>query len=215
VLDSGNLRVRRLTPAPSSNNNAAPVVAAIQPASANVGQTLDVPLGAADADGDAVTFSLPPNAPAFLSIVNANPAARTATLRLAPACSNIGTHSVQVQASDGQTTVTSASFNVTVADPLNSCGLIQDTPVITSITPPSGKRGQTVQITIDGSGFAPGADVTFTGGGITVSSVSLTSTRIVISAKISTIASITKRSVTVKNPNSLSVTVNQAFQIVF
>jgi sugar lactone lactonase YvrE len=100
VGDAGNLRVRKLTPsAPPAPPNQAPVLTStIGNQTLTRGQTLEVPLSASDADGDSVSFTLV-NAPLFASIVNANPAQRTATLRLAPAAA--GTFSnVQVQAED-------------------------------------------------------------------------------------------------------------------
>jgi sugar lactone lactonase YvrE len=382
--DAGNLRARVLGPAAA--NNAAPVIAAIPASTVNVGQTTNVALSATDADGNSVTFTLAPGAPAFLSIVNANPPARTATLFISPACANLGVHSVQVQANDGTTTVTSPSFSVTVTDSLAACGpvnnqppvaafnslaspveatgpggftvslnglassdpnndpltfqwtdngtlfstsattartltlgthtitltvsdgqgginstsktvLVRDTtaptisvspnavsftqaqtvvlptptvsdtvdtsvtvtnnapasyplgntvvtftatddagnsatasvtvtitsggggggggstPSLTSISPASGKRNQTVQMTINGSGFDQGADVTIFGGGLTLSNVSISSTQITLSVRISSTATLSRRTVTVTNPNTQSATLSQAFQV--
>lgn len=84
------------------------------------GETADLPLVATDEDSDSVSFSLV-NAPAFATIINANPAARTATLRLAPTAA--GTfNGVQVKADDGKSgTALSAAFNITVNEPANTC----------------------------------------------------------------------------------------------
>ncbi len=82
----------------------------------NTGETLDIPLAATDPDGDPVTFTIL-NGPAFASIVNANPASRTATLRLAPTQAGSFT-GVQVKADDGKGgTATSPAFNITVNTP--------------------------------------------------------------------------------------------------
>ena len=129
VGDNGNLRVRKLTPGstppppppPPANNN--PVITStIGNQTMTKGQTIDLPLSATDADGDSVTFSLV-NAPAFASIINANPAARTAVLRLAPAAAGTFAN-VQVKADDGKGgSATSAAFSITVNDPppTNQC----------------------------------------------------------------------------------------------
>ncbi len=130
VGDNGNLRVRKLTPAgpppppppppPPANNN--PVItSAIGNQTLTKGQTVDLPLSATDADGDTVTFSLV-NAPAFASIINANPAARTATLRLAPTVAGTFAN-VQIKADDGKGgSATSAAFSITVNEPpVNQC----------------------------------------------------------------------------------------------
>lgn len=130
VGDNGNLRVRKLTPAgpppppppppPPANNN--PVItSAIGNQTLTKGQTIDVPLSATDADGDTVTFSLV-NAPAFATIINANPAARTAALRLAPTVAGTFAN-VQVKADDGKGgSATSAAFSITVNEPpVNQC----------------------------------------------------------------------------------------------
>lgn len=378
VADSGNLRFRKLTP--TASNNTAPVIAAIPAASVNVGQTLNINVSATDADGDPVTFSLPQGSPAFLSLNNANPQARTGTLHITPTCANIGVHNLTIQASDGKATATSPSFMLTVSDSLNTCGsgqnlppvaafaqlanpieatspggvtvnlnassssdpngdpltyqwtdngtvfatsvittrtltlgshtiqltvsdgkggtnsmsqtvLVRDTtppsisispnvvtftqgqtvvlptptvsdavdtsvtvtnnapanyplgnttvtftatddngnsamatltvtinstggaPSISSINPTSGKRGQTISMTITGTGFMSGADVSFTGGGVTVSNVNVNSTQITLTVKIAANATLSNRTVTVTNPNSQSSSLSQAFQI--
>lgn len=121
--DNGNIRVRKLTPAgpppPPPNRN--PVITStIGNQALTKGQTSDLPLAATDEDGDSVTFSLV-NAPSFASIVNANAAARTATLRLAPTAAGNFTN-VQVKADDGKGgTATSTAFSITVSEPVNQC----------------------------------------------------------------------------------------------
>lgn len=126
VGDNGNLRVRKLTPAgppppppPPANSN--PVITStISNQALTKGQTVNLPLSATDADNDSVTFTLV-NAPAFASIINANPAARAATLRLAPTAAGTFAN-VQVKADDGKGgTATSAAFSITVSEPANPC----------------------------------------------------------------------------------------------
>ncbi len=121
VGDAGNLRVRKLTPAgPAPQPNRLPVISsALGNQELTKGQTLDLPLSASDEDGDSVSFTLT-GAPAFASIINANPAQRTATLRLAP--TETGTfNNVQVQATDSKGgKATSAAFSIKVND-VSSC----------------------------------------------------------------------------------------------
>ncbi|MDQ3011953.1 MAG: HYR domain-containing protein, partial [Acidobacteriota bacterium] len=118
VGDNGSLRIRKLTPAGgggTTNHN--PVI------TSNTGnqtltrnQTVDLPLTATDEDGDSVTFTLI-NAPAFASIVNANAAQRTATVRLAPTAAGTFT-GIQIKADDGKGgTATSTAFSITVNEP--------------------------------------------------------------------------------------------------
>ncbi|MBK9316292.1 MAG: HYR domain-containing protein [Acidobacteria bacterium] len=111
--DTGNLRVRRLTPGNVPPNGNPVITSTIGNQTLTAGQTVDIPLAATDPDGDSVTFSLL-GAPAFASIVNANPAQRMATLRLAP--TQAGTfNGIQVRADDGKGgSATTAAFNITV-----------------------------------------------------------------------------------------------------
>lgn len=126
VGDNGNLRIRKLSPAgpppppPPPANNLPVITSTVGNQTLTKGQTVDLPLSATDADGDSVTFSLI-NAPSFASIINANPAARTATLRLATTVAGIFSN-IQVKADDGKGgTATSSAFSVTVNEPVNQC----------------------------------------------------------------------------------------------
>ncbi|MBI1762947.1 MAG: HYR domain-containing protein [Acidobacteria bacterium] len=118
IGDAGNLRVRKLTPAGPANR--APVITTtLGEQTLTRGQTLDVPLSATDEDGDPVTFTLL-NAPGFASIVNANPAQRTATLRLTPTTAGMFDN-VRVQAEDSKGGKTpSAAFTIKVNE-ASSC----------------------------------------------------------------------------------------------
>ncbi|MFN0123741.1 MAG: HYR domain-containing protein [Blastocatellia bacterium] len=112
--DSANLRIRRLS---AGVANRAPVItSAIGNQSLVKNQTLDIALAASDEDNDSVTFTLL-NAPAFAAIVNASPAARTATLRLTPTAAG-QFNGVQVRADDGKGgAVNTAAFNISVTEP--------------------------------------------------------------------------------------------------
>jgi sugar lactone lactonase YvrE len=116
--DAGNLRVRKLTPVETGPPNNSPVPAPLANQSLNKNQLLDVALSATDADGDPVTFSVVSGAPLpFLSIINANPAARTATLHIAPNNGNAGVYNLKIQAADDKGgTAQTATFTITVND---------------------------------------------------------------------------------------------------
>lgn len=205
--DAGNLRFRKLTASGPPNN--LPVPAAVANQSLNKDQTLDVALSATDADNDQVTFTLTPS-PAFVSIINANPAARTATLRIAPGGGNVGVYNVQVQAADGKGgTVLTPSFTITVTDPNPPVNEL----TIATVSPNSAKRGQTVTVTITGTGFTPQSVVSVNGGGVTVTLTSATSTVLTTKFEISSITSASTRSITVTNPGGASVVMSAAFSI--
>lgn len=111
VADTGNNRVRLLT-----INNAPPVPTTIQDQTVRKDRTLDIPLSAADADGDPVTFSVVSTTNlSFLSIINANPSARTATLRVNPNGGNDGVYNIQIKATDSrQASTLTPQFKLTI-----------------------------------------------------------------------------------------------------
>ncbi|MEK7833999.1 MAG: HYR domain-containing protein, partial [Acidobacteriota bacterium] len=161
VGDSNNLRVRKLTPSSTGGSNSNPVITSnVANQTLTKGQSVDIPLAATDANGDNVTFSLV-NAPAFASIVNANPSARTATLRLAPA--SAGTFSnIQIKADDGKGgTATSAAFSITVNEPApGNQPPTANAGQLPATTEASSANGAFV--TLNGSGTDPDGDpVTF------------------------------------------------------
>jgi sugar lactone lactonase YvrE len=153
LSDAGNLRVRKLTPVVTGPVNNSPVPDPVFNQSLNDNQVLNVALSAADADGDPVTFSVVPSLP-FLSIVNANPAARTAVLRIDPNGSNAGVYNVQIQAADDQNgTGLTAVFTITVNNtggggPANNPPVAQANALATPIeaTGPGG-----AQVNLNGS----------------------------------------------------------------
>ncbi len=113
--DTGNLRIRRLIPTGPTNRPPAPDNVPNQ--SLTKSQSLTVALSATDADSDPVTFTLVP-ALSFVTITNANPTARTASLFINPNGANVGVYNVQVQAADNKAaTGLSSQFTITVTDP--------------------------------------------------------------------------------------------------
>ncbi|NOT64049.1 MAG: hypothetical protein HOP19_27870, partial [Acidobacteria bacterium] len=112
--DTGNLRVRRLTP---STTNRPPVPDTVVNQSLNKSQSVSVSLSAADADSDPVTFTLVP-ALSFVTVTSPNPTARTASLLINPAGSNVGVYTVRVQAADNKgATGLTPEFTITINDP--------------------------------------------------------------------------------------------------
>jgi len=93
----------------------------------------------------------------------------------------------------------------------------QVAPVVTSVTPNYGNQGDTnLSLTIDGSYFQDSATVIFSGTGITVLTVPATfngSTQLVIDVNIGGAASTGWRNVSVNNPDGLSGTGENIFQV--
>jgi sugar lactone lactonase YvrE len=149
LADVGNLRVRKLTMGGAANNPPSP--AAIANQSLNKSQVLEVALSATDPDNDPVTFSLVP-ALGFISITGANPAGRTAVLRINPNGANVGSFNVQVQAADdkGGTALT-PTFTITVTDP---GGPANRPPVAVANALPANvvaQNGSTASVSLDGT----------------------------------------------------------------
>jgi hypothetical protein len=91
-----------------------------------------------------------------------------------------------------------------------------DNPIVASISPTSGAPGDTLNVTITGLNFQPGAVVSF-GEGIAVNSVNfLSSTQLVANITVDTNIQNTSsaRDVTVTNPDGSSGSLDSAFRIV-
>ncbi|MEK7833232.1 MAG: PA14 domain-containing protein, partial [Acidobacteriota bacterium] len=271
------------------------------------GQSVDVVVTASDSDNDPVTLTLQ-NAPSFITLINANPAQRSATLRIAPpigdndqiynltiraddgrggqsvgnqftvnitsvlpppqnrapvavantlatpitapddsgatialdgsassdpdgdalnynwtdqgitiattAVANIklpvGTHLIALTVNDGKGGVNSTvAQSVTINAPAPPpAGLVID-----SLSPSSGKKGATLTVFVNGSGFIPGASVTINGGQITAYTTFVSSTQLRLQVTIASNAFTTTRSVTVANPGGTSATKSSAFSV--
>ena len=164
IGDVSNQRVRKLIGTTTPPQNSLPVVATIASQSLKKGQTLDVIITATDADNDAVTFALL-NAPAFASIINANPAQRTATLHLAPtSAADVGTfNNVIVEATDSKSGKgQSNAFSITISNATNT----PPTAVIAggatvSVTAPAGASSATVTLNGSGSSDPDGDPLTY------------------------------------------------------
>ncbi len=88
-------------------------------------------------------------------------------------------------------------------------------PLIYSISPSSAKQGETVEITIEGANFYPGVEAEFSGTGILVSSVTVSSTTLVGTVTISNNAPGGKRDLSVTNIDGVRGVYNNAFVVKF
>ncbi|MFM8395908.1 MAG: HYR domain-containing protein, partial [Acidobacteriota bacterium] len=205
IGDSGNLRIRRLlSDAPPPSLNRAPVITTpLSDRTLTAGDWLDVPLTATDDDGDSVTFALV-NAPPFATIVDPDPVQRRAVLRLAP-LANGAFPDIRLQAEDGRGGLaTSAPFSITVQSPSIS---------ISSLTTSSGRRGTTVNLLVNGEGFAPGVTVSISGTGVVSMVTAVTPTQLMVRLFILTNAATSVRSLTIQNKDGRSVTRSNAFTV--
>ena len=89
----------------------------------------------------------------------------TATLNILDAASTVGTRQISTTNSGGATSANSVSFTVVSAP----------TPTLTSISPTTGTHGTTVHVTLNGTNFTPISTVNVSGGGITVSNLTVVS----------------------------------------
>ena len=103
-------------------------------------------------------------------------------------------------------TVNDAAGNGPVTDTLTvSVSNLPAPPVITSVTPNSGKRAQNLNVTITGTGFIGTTAVSF-GQGITVNSFEVvSSTQITANIRISTRAKTGSRNVSITSPAGKSI----------
>ena len=140
---------------------------------------------------------------------------------LASQSTSLRTNSVG-QASDRLTLLSEASATVTVFSgqvASNAVTVSRGTepgPVVTSISPTSGQPGETLNVTINGLNFQPGAVVSF-GEGISVNSVTfVNSNQLVVNITIDPNIQNTSssRTVTVTNPDGSSGSLTGAFRII-
>ena len=126
------------------------------------------------------------------------------------------------QASDRLTLLNEPSATVTVfagqvaSNPVTVSRGTEPDPVVTSISPTSGQPGETLNVTIDGLNFQPGAVVSF-GEGISVNSLRFVNSNqlvanITVDSNIQNTSS--SRTVTVTNPDGSSGSLPSAFRII-
>ncbi|MBI1764235.1 MAG: HYR domain-containing protein [Acidobacteria bacterium] len=157
--DTGNLRVRRLIPAGATNRP--PVPDNVASATLSKSQQLNVALSATDADNDTVTFTLVP-ALSFVTVTNANAAARTATLFINPAGSNAGVYTVRVQATDSKgATGQTPEFTITITDPNNNPPVAVMNTLSATYFAPNGSPTAAVALNGTGSSDPDGDPITY------------------------------------------------------
>jgi hypothetical protein len=107
-------------------------------------------------------------------------------------------------------TISNANTGTTTC---TGCFTIAAKPTITALTPGTLPRGSSAQtVLVSGSGFQPGAAVSFSGTGVTASVVDATPTTLTLSVTVAANAATTSRSVTVTNPDGGTVTKGTAFK---
>ena len=123
--------------------------------------------------------------------------ATTKTLSGTPAAGTANTYNITFTASNGAGANAVQSFTLTVVNPAG--------PTLASVSPNSGTRGTSVPVTLTGSNFASGTTLAVSGTGVTVGGVTILSpTTITATFTISTSATVSARSVTVKNAGGTS-----------
>jgi len=127
----------------ASAGNSAPVMGAVSAQTLNEDATLDVTVGATDADGDSLTYSITAATAELGASISGT------TLSITPQANYNGTGSITVQVSDGALT-DSTSFNVSV-DPVN------DAPVISAITAKTLDEDATLDVTLSATDIDSGS----------------------------------------------------------
>jgi hypothetical protein len=129
--------------------------------------------------------------PGVVATTKAGATATSATVTLTIAQdSPLGTHTVTPRNADGGTTTLSGGFSVNAA------------PLITSLTPQSAGRGQTVTVDLTGTGFVSGTVVSGDGTGLSVGTTSFASgTHVQAPVTASGSAAFGPHDLTVTNPD--------------
>ena len=115
---------------------------------------------------------------------------------------------------ESSATVTATSGTVTGSTTV-SRGTVNN-PIVSSVFPSSGQLGDTLNVTITGLNFLPGASVSF-GQGVAINNVNfVSSTQLVVNITIDTNArvEVSGRTVSVTNPDGSSGSLSDAFLIV-
>ena len=141
----------------------APVVTSISPTSGNPGTSVSVTLtGSNFAQGATVNLTGTGVSASSISVVSTTQLTATFTISATAAT---GTHNVTVTTSAGTSNAVAFTVNAAPA-----------APVLSSLSPASGTLGSTVNVTLTGTNFTPGATLAITGTGVSASSISVVST---------------------------------------
>ncbi|MBI5399580.1 hypothetical protein HZB07_03075 [Candidatus Saganbacteria bacterium] len=120
-----------------------------------------------------------------------------------------GSRNLTINNPDGASVTGAGVFSVSSNDP----GVIVTAPTVTSLSPDSAIRGQTLNLTFNGSNFQTGATVSL-GSGITINSVTfVNATSLTINATVSSDASTGMHTATVINTNGGVGSLNNAFLV--
>ena len=137
----------------------------------------------------------------------------------------IGAHLIKLTVTDNQNRTSEATRTITVVQGGAAvCGdgvglyICPVGSAIPGINPSSAKQGQTVDVTLNGNGFEPGATVVFSGGGISTNVLSVTPTTIVVRVTVSINATVgssntTRRIISIINPSGSTATTGHVFGI--
>lgn len=176
------------TTLPATTTTLAPVtVASVDPPRIAQGATDQVRTLHGSGLRDGITVSA--GAGVAVRVERVSPDGATATLRVTVAPADAGLGARDVVVTDGGRSATCPK-----------CLEITRRPTITSVKPVRAVVGSTVNVTISGRGFTPGATVSVSGTGVTVRTYrSRTETAIVVSLVVEGTAATTARSVTVDN----------------
>jgi sugar lactone lactonase YvrE len=147
-----------------------------------------------DPDGDVLTYEW------------FNGASKIATGVTATVTLPVGTHQIKLVVNDGTSSAETEPQEVRVS-------VTPPEIEVTSVSPSTGRRGQTITVTVNGRGFNATSYVTLNGGGVTVTTTFVSSTQLIARLVISNAALTGQRGVTVTNPSGGSATRSNAFRI--
>jgi sugar lactone lactonase YvrE len=153
-----------------------------------------------DPDGDALSF---------LWTEGAAVLGNTATI--SPQLS-VGVHTITLTVNDGRGGTGSTTQTVTIRE------FVQQPLSVLQIDPTAGRQGQTLDVTLTGTGFQPGARVKFSGDGITATVTAVTSSQLIMRVVIASNAPVgsslsSRRNVTVTNPDGITSTLTRIFAV--
>ncbi|MBC8422445.1 MAG: VCBS repeat-containing protein, partial [Chloroflexi bacterium] len=120
---------------------------------------------------------------------------------------SLGPRDVTVTNFDGQGGTLPGGFTVTAASPFPP-------PVVNSIIPTMSLQGKRVDLTVNGQNFVDRPRITFSGGNVTINSVTVVSaTELSVDMAVSDTAPAYLHDVTVTNPDGQSDTLAEAFEV--
>lgn len=169
-----------------------PTLTSVSPAEGQREETLAVTLAGAGFAAGLTTVSFGPDI-TVSAIEVVSPTSLKATIEIASAAAQ-GARAVSVSnpAPGGGTASLTDGFTVLAANPV---------PALSGVNPTSGQRQATLDVTLTGSGFMPGATTVSFGSRITVSNVSVASpTSLTARISIAADAALGARNVSVTNP---------------